>query len=159
MHNERIAIIGGTFDPIHNGHLALAHAAIEIFDCNKCLLLPSAHPYHREQPISSYVERCEMLQLAIQNEKQIEVVNTSSFEDKFTYTYNSLCYIKTLYPSAELIFALGTDAAQFLDSWYMAPELIELAKLAVFNRPGYSDLFKTTSLSQLSSSRHFFYKN
>jgi nicotinate-nucleotide adenylyltransferase len=135
----RIAILGGTFDPIHNGHLAAAQSVAITFQVDEVHFVPAFSPPHKHvQQITSPFHRFAMVALAT---SPIDRFRTSTIEvDAFEkrYTVQTLEAMKRSYPSAQLLFIIGTDMYQELESWKDYRRLFELAHLAIVNRPGFS---------------------
>jgi len=135
----RIAILGGTFDPIHNGHLAAAQSVAITFQVDEVHFVPAFSPPHKHvQHITSPFHRFAMVALAT---GPIDRFRTSTIEvDAFEkrYTVQTLEAMKRSYPSAQLLFIIGTDMYQELESWKDYRRLFELAHLAIVNRPGFS---------------------
>jgi nicotinate-nucleotide adenylyltransferase len=135
----KIAILGGTFDPIHNGHLAAAQSVAITFQVDEVHFVPAFSPPHKHvQQITSPFHRFAMVALAT---SPIDRFRTSTIEvDAFEkrYTIQTLEAMKRSYPSAQLLFIIGTDMYQELESWKDYRRLFELAHLAIVNRPGFS---------------------
>ena len=135
----KIAILGGTFDPIHNGHLAAAQSVAITFQVDEVHFVPAFSPPHKHvQQITSPFHRFAMVALAT---SPIDRFRTSTIEvDAFEkrYTVQTLEAMKRSYPSAQLLFIIGTDMYQELESWKDYRRLFELAHLAIVNRPGFS---------------------
>lgn len=124
---RRIGIMGGTFNPIHNGHLAIAQNAREQFALEKVLFMPSGVPYMKEQGEVLPIEvRCEMTRLAIKGItgfalSKIEAADAA--QRKNTYTCDTLQKLKHADPEAAYYFILGADSLYALEDW-KSPELI-----------------------------------
>jgi nicotinate-nucleotide adenylyltransferase len=135
----KIAILGGTFDPIHNGHLAAAQSVAITFQVDEVHFVPAFSPPHKHvQQITSPFHRFAMVALAT---SPIDRFRTSTIEvDAFEkrYTVQTLEAMKRSYPNAQLLFIIGTDMYQELESWKDYRRLFELAHLAIVNRPGFS---------------------
>jgi nicotinate-nucleotide adenylyltransferase len=134
----RIAILGGTFDPIHNGHLAAAHSVAETFLVDELHFVPAFTPPHKVAfALASPFHRFAMVALATVS---IERFRTSTIEvDAFEkrYTVETLEAMKKSQPGAELLFIIGTDMFQEIETWRDYRRLFELAHLAIVNRPGF----------------------
>ena len=120
----RIGILGGSFDPIHNGHLNMAISAYEEFKLDKVLLMPAAHsPNKDENKMTSFEDRFEMCKLAAKGYYFLEV---SDFENTFeerSYTYITMTKLKELYPDDDLYFIMGGDSLDYFEKW-VHPEII-----------------------------------
>ena len=115
---KKIGILGGTFDPIHFGHLFLAETARDAVGLDKVLIMPSPTPYHRKDKVVSDAEhRCNMIKLAIADNPGFEF---SDFEIRINsiYTSETLSALKEEYPDSELYFIIGGDSLFSIESWY-----------------------------------------
>jgi nicotinate-nucleotide adenylyltransferase len=134
----RIAILGGTFDPIHNGHLAAAQSVAETFQVDELHFVPAFTPPHKGAlGLTSSFHRFAMVALATIS---IERFRTSTIEVdalQKRYTVETLETMKELNPGAELLFIVGTDMFQEIESWRSYRRLFELAHLAIVHRPGF----------------------
>lgn len=115
---EKIGIIGGTFNPIHNGHLMIAEYAREEFDLNRILFLPTGHaPHKSDQQTAPADQRCDMVSLAIKDNPYFQLDLTEVNTEEVSYTYLTLQKLKEAYPNAELYFILGADSLFDLEDW------------------------------------------
>ena len=134
----RIAILGGTFDPIHNGHLAAAQSVAEVFQVDELHFVPAFSPPHKNsRGITSPFHRFAMVALATVS---FERFRTSTIEVdalERRYTVETLEAMKDAYPSVELLFIIGTDMYQEIETWKNFRKLFELAHLVIVNRPGF----------------------
>ena len=134
----RIAILGGTFDPIHNGHLAAAQSVAETFQVDEFHFVPAFTPPHKtSRQMTSPFHRFAMVALATIS---IDRFRTSTIEVdalEKRYTVETLEAMKKSFPGAELLFVIGTDMYQEIESWRDYRRLFELAHLVVVNRPGF----------------------
>lgn len=132
-----IGLFGGTFDPVHFGHLGLARAAISQLDLEKLLLLPSGNPYQKGRlPLGSGQDRVNMLKLAFQEDAEIHVDERELLRAGPTYTLDTLVELRAEYgDAASLIWLTGSDAFSRLDTWHRWQELFGLAHFAVIDRP------------------------
>src|SRR5262245_57628605 len=134
----RIAILGGTFDPIHNGHLAAAQSVAEVFQVDEVHFVPAFSPPHKNsRGITSPFHRCAMVALAT---VPFERFRTSTIEVdalERRYTVETLDAMKRIYPGAELLFIIGTDMYQEIETLKNFRRLFELAHLVIVNRPGF----------------------
>jgi nicotinate-nucleotide adenylyltransferase len=134
----RIAIIGGTFDPIHNGHLAAAESVASTFKVDQVHFVPAFTPPHKEpHSITSPFHRFAMVALATMPFVQFRpsTIETDALEKRFTV--QTLESMHRLYPGAQFIFVAGTDMYETMESWRDFRRIFELAHIAVVNRPGF----------------------
>lgn len=122
---SKIGIMGGTFDPIHEGHLMLAREAYEKFHLDEIWFLPNGRPPHKNfNSIGSEVsDRIAMVKLAIEGHKEY-ILNTYEADRKETsYTYSTMEYFNTKYPDDEFYYIIGADSLFAIETWYY-PERI-----------------------------------
>jgi len=139
-----IGLFGGTFDPIHRGHLALARAAREQRNLHRVYFVPASAPPHRSgQPLASYFERYAMVALATAGEKDfvpslLEAPGTSPRQTP-SYSIDTIRRLKsTLKKSDRLFFLIGIDAFGDIAKWHEAEALFRECAFLVASRPGYS---------------------
>lgn len=135
---KRKGILGGTFDPIHNGHMAMAELAIEQLKLDEMILLPAGNPYFKKG-ISPYEDRFKMCCLAAAESRYNGIFSVSRLEadeGKPTYTYVTLSLLKQEDPDAELYFLCGADVLESIHSWRKPEGIFAVSKLAVFERDG-----------------------
>jgi nicotinate-nucleotide adenylyltransferase len=131
-----IGILGGTFDPIHNAHLAMAHAALEHLKLASVLFMPTGAPKYRRPAIASGEHRLAMLRLALAGEPRFEVDARELKPGASGYTVDTLRELRAEQPQAELYLLMGADQYEKLATWHRPDEVRRLAKIAVFARPG-----------------------
>lgn len=134
----RLGILGGTFDPIHNGHLAFAEAAREACALDRVLLMPACIPvYKRDKYVTPEAHRLEMCRLAAEGNPYFEASALELERGGDTYTADTLRQLRaTLDPDDELFFLVGADAAVTVPKWRESDVIAELATIVVANRPG-----------------------
>lgn len=132
----RIGILGGTFDPVHAGHLAAARAALECAGLDRVVLVPTGEPPHRSTTVAGAEHRLEMSRLAIDSEKALEVSDVEIRRGGISYTADTLKELKNMYPGDELFLILGWDAARLFATWHIPDEIRRLATVVVVTRPG-----------------------
>ena len=154
---QRIGLFGGTFDPVHYGHLRPAFEMAEVYALNALHLMPNHRPAHRDQPTASTQQRIEMLELATESLPQLIVDPREALRDEPSYTFDTLSELKAEQPQAQLIFFMGLDAFSAFETWYRWEEVIELANLVIINRPNAvlsdfaSDLLQSTPSIEMQS--------
>ena len=136
----RVAMLGGTFDPVHLGHLIGAQAAWEQLKLDKVLLVPAASPPHKlENIISAARHRVAMLQLAVEHDPRFELYLDELERPGRSYTVDTLRKYRSscLAPGDELFFIMGTDNLAEFNTWKDWKEICKLARIAALNRQGY----------------------
>lgn len=133
---KRIGVFGGTFDPIHRGHLEVAEACAHRLDLDPVLMIPSSQPSHRPAPRASAADRLAMVELAVQGRKPLLASDIEVRRGGVSYTVDTVRALAEMYPDAELVLLLGRDAAADFHDWHEAAMIGGLARIAVFNRAG-----------------------
>jgi nicotinate-nucleotide adenylyltransferase len=147
-----IGIFGGTFDPIHFGHLRAAFELGELLDLERVLFVPAADPPHRSKPIADAAMRLAMLRAAVADEDQFEVDEREFRRGGPSYTVLTLEELRHEHGTRPLVLMLGMDAFLGLPAWHRAGQLLELAHVAVAHRPG-AQLPSTGELGRLLAER------
>jgi nicotinate-nucleotide adenylyltransferase len=131
-----IGIFGGTFAPIHHGHIRLALELRERLGLERVLIVPSANPPHRAAPEVPPLRRLEWAQLAVASEPYLQVDDREIRRTGPSYTYDTLAGLRAeLGPDVALVLLLGDDAANQLHTWHRWRELFDLAHLVFVERP------------------------
>ncbi|GFZ31147.1 putative nicotinate-nucleotide adenylyltransferase [Clostridium zeae] len=137
--SKKIGILGGTFDPIHNGHIYIAYEAKRLLDLDEIIFVPSGNPPHKdEKNITDSHLRYKMVDLAI---RCYDGFVTSDYEvnkQGLSYTYETLMYLKDTLKEAELYFITGADCLIDLEKWKNVNLIMDNCNFVVFNRPGYT---------------------
>ncbi|MBN1354863.1 nicotinate-nucleotide adenylyltransferase [bacterium] len=130
----RIGILGGTFDPIHNGHLIVAEEARDRFKLDRVLFVPARIPPHKpDMRISSGEHRIQMVRLAVQDHPVFEVSDIELVRKGPSYTVDTL---KQLQSTGELYLLIGYDSFLSIDTWCAYEEIFSLCRIVVASRPG-----------------------
>ena len=133
---RRIGILGGTFDPIHIGHLRAAVEVVEILGLDELKLIPSARPPHRKAPQVSAADRLAMARTAVQGIEQLSVDDRELCRDCPSWTIDTLESLRSeLQPADQLFLLLGWDAFCGLPGWHRWQELLQHCHLLVLQRP------------------------
>jgi nicotinate-nucleotide adenylyltransferase len=130
-----LAIFGGTFDPIHLGHLCVAWEASELLDA-EVRLLPAGVPPHRPLPVASGAQRMAMLRAALQGQSRLILDARELARSGPSYTIDTLTELRAEQGARPLVLLIGADAFAGLPGWHRWRELFEVAHIGVLSRPG-----------------------
>ena len=135
---ERIGIFGGSFDPVHAGHLALARRALEAVPLDRVLFAPAADsPFKVGRMNARAEDRLAMLELAIAGEPRFGICRADLDRGGVSYTVDLVADVRAAHPDAELFFLLGADSLAGLHRWRRAAELVRACRFVGFGRPGF----------------------
>ncbi len=135
--SERIGVFGGSFDPVHIGHLIIAQDAVEQLELDRLIFVPTAvspHKLHRAPTEGRH--RFEMLQLATENNLRFEVSDLELSRGGVSYTFDTIQHLRAEHPDAELFFVVGLDSLVELHRWHRIAELLECCTVVPFGRGG-----------------------
>lgn len=138
----RLGILGGTFNPVHIGHIAMAEAARRAHGLDRVLLVPSARPPHKRDDLAPPENRLEMVRIAVRGRPGLEASSIELDRPGTSYTVDTLEALARLHPGAELFFILGEDSIPELPGWHEARRILDLARIVAVNRPGSSAKFR-----------------
>ncbi len=130
-----IGIMGGTFDPVHYGHLRAALEVTELFELAELRLIPCARPSHRNQPQTPANMRADMLALAIKRYSNLKLDTREIHRPGKSYTVDTLVSLREELPEHPLLLFIGSDAFNQLASWYQWQRLFDYAHIIVLARP------------------------
>ena len=138
---KRIGIFGGSFDPVHLGHIGLARDAAKLAGLEKVVLIPAKlQPFKLDKKVTAGEDRLAMLKLAAEGEDTLEISDYEMNRDGVSYTYLTMRAMKEHYgPDTKLYFITGTDSFLNIDKWKNAEELLSSYSFLVGTRPGYKD--------------------
>ncbi|PCJ19991.1 MAG: hypothetical protein COA96_15990 [SAR86 cluster bacterium] len=143
--SSRIAVFGGMFDPVHNGHVEAARFALNYLEVNRLKMIPCQLPNHKEQARSSSAHRLAMLELALLTDENIEADAIEINRPGISYTVDTLTELRLLERQSEgglskgqvqLVFVLGVDSFNTLEQWHQWSRLMDLCHFLVLARPG-----------------------
>lgn len=136
---KRIALYGGVFDPVHNGHLAVIEQILSHLQPDELLLIPCGNPPHKKgRRITDGTHRAAMLHLATKHLNNVTISNYELKKETPSYTVETLEYYRSIYgKQTELIWVVGADNITSFSRWYQPNRILELANIAVLTRPGF----------------------
>lgn len=158
LRKVRIGILGGTFDPIHNGHIQLAKEAISVGNLDRVLFLVSKMPPHKSTCASDQ-QRFTMVQLALQGESKLETCDIEIQREGKSYTADSVNLLRKKFPEAELFYIIGSDVLPTIPYWYEGEKVFSEVEFMCFHRRGqmFSCEHMLCGLTEGQKSRiHFF---
>ncbi len=152
----RIGILGGTFDPVHVGHMDTALAARRAISLDRVLVMPSGTPPHRSSPPSaSRFHRFAMAALAVTGLPELMVSDLEIGVTDPCYTFDTLARLhRTGLLASQIFFITGADAFAEIDTWSRYPEVLEMAHFVVVSRPGHAAAALPSKLPALSARMH-----
>ncbi len=131
----RIGIFGGSFNPVHNGHIHLAVSAAVEFSLDKVYFVPSKRSPHRsDSEYAADEDRLEMLRLACRDAELLEVSSYELENDRISYTYYTVEYFRELFPGAELFLLVGSDMLLSFDTWFRYKDILSAVTLCGLSR-------------------------
>ncbi|MGW5387901.1 nicotinate-nucleotide adenylyltransferase [Nocardia sp. NPDC003963] len=134
----KLGVMGGTFDPIHHGHLVAASEVAHRFDLDEVIFVPTGQPWQKtDRQVSPAEDRYLMTVIATASNPRFSVSRADVDRSKVTYTVDTLRDLRVQHPGAELFFITGADALASILTWQDWAELFELAKFVGVSRPGY----------------------
>ena len=137
---QKIGLLGGTFDPVHKGHLKLGEKVLEKFGLDKIVFIPAAHPPHKNRGVVGDVtHRLAMLKLALRQNNRFELSSIEVSRDTASYTFDTIQQLRRESNSRTFHhFIIGYDALAEIETWYRWKDLLSTANFIVAVRPGYS---------------------
>ena len=137
---NRIGILGGTFDPVHIGHVSLGTAAISEANLEKLIVVPAyIQPFKQGKRVTDDEHRLAMANIAFKDIPKTEISTLEIDRMRISYTFDTMSEMKKQYPNKELFFITGTDSFMQVDRWYKGVELLENFSFIVSSRPGYME--------------------
>ncbi len=138
MLKRRIGLFGGTFNPIHNGHLHIANTVSKKLSLTQVLFIPTGHPPHKDpRRILASEDRLKMLSLALSGNPSFVVCDEEVRRSGVSYTIDTIRILKKKYLDARLFFIVGVDAFAQIETWKTPAQLVQVCDFAVISRPGF----------------------
>lgn len=137
MRKRRLGVMGGTFDPIHNGHLVAASEVAYLFDLDEVVFVPSGQPWQKQRRVSAAEDRYLMTVIATAANSRFSVSRVDIDRAGPTYTKDTLRDLHDINPGCELYFITGADALAAILSWQDLEQLFAMARFVGVSRPGY----------------------
>ncbi|MCH5583787.1 nicotinate-nucleotide adenylyltransferase [Shimazuella sp. AN120528] len=135
----KIGIIGGTFDPVHMGHLLIAEQARDRMELDKVWFIPTGQPPHKQgHHITPAKHRLAMVQIATEENSAFEVLDWEIKREKLSYTIDTVNWAVNTYPTYQFSLIVGTDMVNNLPSWYQIDKLVQHVSIIAMHRPGFT---------------------
>jgi nicotinate-nucleotide adenylyltransferase len=140
IRSRRIGVLGGTFDPIHTGHLVLAEQVKEKLKLDQVIFIPCFRPPHKTQrKLSPSKDRFRMTQLALEGNPAFAISDIELKRKGLSYTVDTLRELKNLYPNSSIYFLTGSDVLNEIHTWKHPEEIYKLAKVVIAERPSFDE--------------------
>lgn len=136
---KKIGILGGTFDPPHNGHLLIANEVCAALELDEIWLMPNREPPHKQKSgLVKNEDRLNMLKLATQDNSAFKIQPIELEREGPSYTFDTMKMINEKYSEHQFFFIIGADMIEYLPKWHKIDELIKLVQFVGVERPNYS---------------------
>ena len=138
-HYKKIGILGGSFDPIHNGHLHMARAAYEQYSLDEVWLIPNGHAPHKdEDKMADSEHRMAMCELVAKEYDFLKTCDIEIVSEESSYTYLTMQKLTESYPEYEFYFIMGADSLDYFEKWRNPDIIASLCKILVINRDEFT---------------------
>lgn len=134
-----MGLFGGTFNPIHHGHLIAVQEAAHQLELESVLFIPTGIPPHKETPTVSADHRLAMTRLSLENHRNFSVSTVELDGEEPSYTYDTLTRLRTQHPDRDLVFMTGSDELLQFTDWYEWEALLDEFTIAGMTRPGFDE--------------------
>ena len=151
--NRRVGIMGGTFNPIHNGHLLLAKTAKDFLDLEKVIFIPTGDSYMKENVLSAE-KRYHMTELAVSDQPDFEISDIELKRKGHSYTYETLEILKKENPDTDYFFLMGADSLFAIESWYQTDIICKLCTLVCVVRDDTSSMELSHQKAKMENKYH-----
>lgn len=150
---KKIILFGGSFDPVHIGHLIIAQLAVDFICADKVIFIPCyKSPLKKNLPLAGNNHRIKMLEYAIKGNLKFEISKFEIERGKVSYTYDTVCYFHGKYPEAKLYFLLGKDSLLEFALWKRWKDILKIVRLIVAER-----IVSKNSISQILTEGKIFF--
>ena len=149
---NRIGILGGTFNPIHNAHIRVAEEALQQFTLDKIWFMPAGIPPHKQNDeLISAGHRCNMILAAIDGHEQFELFDYEIKKDSLSYTAHTMAELRELYPDMEFYFIIGGDSLLKFEKWREPEKIVRLTNILACGRAGEDNALVKEKINELNA--------
>jgi len=149
---NRIGILGGTFNPIHNAHIRVAEEALQQFTLDKIWFMPAGIPPHKQNDeLISAGHRCNMILAAIDGHEQFELFDYEIKKDSLSYTAHTMAELRELYPDVEFYFIIGGDSLLKFEKWREPEKIVRLTNILASGRAGEDNALVKEKINELNA--------
>ncbi|NSL50257.1 nicotinate-nucleotide adenylyltransferase [Calidifontibacillus erzurumensis] len=134
---KKVGILGGTFDPPHNGHLIIAQEVLSVLKLDEIWFMPNNIPPHKGKVVTKGEDRLEMVKQAIFDNENFKAEPIELERPGPSYTYDTMIILKERYPDIDFYFIIGADMVEYLPKWYRINDLMKHVHFVGVKRPGY----------------------
>lgn len=134
---QPIGLLGGTFDPVHQGHIQIAHEILQAYHLAEVRFIPCWQPVHRSAPIATPEQRLAMLSYALKNEPALKLDDCEIKRKGLSYTIDTIEFLRQQFPSAPLCLIIGADAWHGFPEWHRYQDILRLAHVIIATRPNH----------------------
>ncbi|MEP7159109.1 MAG: nicotinate-nucleotide adenylyltransferase [Chloroflexota bacterium] len=142
MTSQRWGILGGIFDPIHYGHLAIAEQTRGALELDKVLFVPAGRPVHKDAPDAEGIARMRMVEMAIADNPAFEASWIEVNAERPSYTLDTLTVLGADQPDVEFVLIVSSETAALMPTWHQPEQIVDLAQVAIVSRLGHADISK-----------------
>lgn len=135
----RIGLLGGTFDPIHYGHIGLAENALRDLNLDKVIFVVAGISAHKNRKITNEKDRIKMVNLRIKDNPKFAISLYEIRSKEKSYSYNTMKYFNNVFITDDIFFIIGGDSLMQIESWYRYEDLLSITNLLVYKRPGSNE--------------------
>lgn len=149
----KLGVLGGSFNPIHNGHIAMAEAVKRAHGLDLVLFVPAGCPPHKGADLAPAEDRYRMVLLAIDGREGFAASDIETARPGVSYTVETLLELRRLHPEAEIFFIIGEDSIPEFSGWREPERILDLARIVAVNRPGRRASFRPEDLPRVPRER------
>ncbi len=146
---QKIGVFGGTFDPVHEGHIGIADQVLARGIVDQILFVPALNPPHKNAARASFADRVAMLDMVLAGRDKMAVSTIEEMRSGPSYTLHTIKALQDQYPDARLVFLMGADSLLDFQKWYRFKEILNNADLLVLARPGIDEQSCAQAITEL----------